>query len=67
MRPKSAFHGDPEHRILEVLLPDAMQKHGLAEDIASIPRGFVHGRHRPRPRAAIDFVADEKKKVAVLS
>jgi hypothetical protein len=36
----------------EVLLPDAMQKYGLAEDITVDRDGLVHAPDRARPRRA---------------
>src|SRR4029077_10548740 len=44
----------------EVLLPDSMQKYGLAEDIAVDPEGFVHAPTEPGLGAAIDFDLIEK-------
>lgn len=51
----------------EVLLPDAMQKYGLAEDITVDRDGFVHALAGPGLGAQIDFELIEKKKVGVLS
>jgi len=51
----------------EVLLPDAMQKYGLAEDIIVDRDGLVHAPIEPGLGAEIDFDLIEKKKVGVLS
>jgi L-alanine-DL-glutamate epimerase-like enolase superfamily enzyme len=51
----------------EVLLPDAMQKYGLAEEIAVDPEGFVHAPTGPGLGASIDFALIERKKIGVLS
>jgi L-alanine-DL-glutamate epimerase-like enolase superfamily enzyme len=51
----------------EVLLPDAMQKYGLAQDITVDRDGFVHAPTAPGLGAAIDFELIEKKKIGVLS
>jgi len=51
----------------EVLLPDAMQKYGLAQDIAVDSDGYVHAPTGPGLGADIDFDLIEKKKVGVLS
>ncbi len=51
----------------EVLLPDAMQKYGIAEDIAPDKDGMVHAPTEPGLGANIDFDLIEKKKVGVLS
>jgi len=51
----------------EVLLPDAMQKYGLAEDIAPDKNGMVHAPTEPGLGAKIDFELIERKKVGVLS
>jgi L-alanine-DL-glutamate epimerase-like enolase superfamily enzyme len=51
----------------EVLLPDAMQKYGLAEDIAVGRDGLVRAPIEPGLGAHIDFALIEKKKVGVLS
>ena len=53
--------------LFEVLLPDAMQKYGLVEDIAVDAEGFVHAPTGPGLGAAIDFALIEKKKLGVLS
>jgi L-alanine-DL-glutamate epimerase-like enolase superfamily enzyme len=50
----------------EVLLPDAMQKYGLAEDITVDRDGYVHAPSGPGLGAAIDFELIEKKKIGVL-
>jgi L-alanine-DL-glutamate epimerase-like enolase superfamily enzyme len=51
----------------EVLLPDAMQKYGLAEDITVDRDGLVHAPTEPGLGAKIDFELIERKKVGVLS
>ena len=51
----------------EVLLPDAMQKYGLAEDITVDRDGFVHAPTEPGLGAHIDFDLIERKKVGVLT
>ena len=51
----------------EVLLPDAMQKYGLAEDIIVDRDGLVHAPTEPGLGARIDFDLIERKKVGVLS
>jgi L-alanine-DL-glutamate epimerase-like enolase superfamily enzyme len=51
----------------EVLLPDAMQKYGLAQDIAPDRDGFVHAPTAPGLGADIDFELIERKKLGVLS
>src|SRR5437588_12705649 len=51
----------------EVLLPDAMQKYGLAKEITVDREGLVHAPTGPGLGAAIDFELIEKKKVGVLS
>ncbi len=51
----------------EVLLPDAMQKYGLAEDITVDHDGLVHTPTAPRLAANSDFAMIERKKVGVLS
>jgi L-alanine-DL-glutamate epimerase-like enolase superfamily enzyme len=51
----------------EVLLPDAMQKYGLAEDIAVDRNGLVHAPTGPGLGANIDFDLIERKKIGVLS
>ena len=53
--------------LFEVLLPDAMQKYGLAEEIVVDNEGFVHVPTGPGLGAAIDFDLIERKKVGVLS
>jgi L-alanine-DL-glutamate epimerase-like enolase superfamily enzyme len=50
----------------EVLLPDAMQKYGLAQDIAVDRDGLVHAPTGPGLGADIDFALIERKKLAVL-
>ena len=51
----------------EVLLPDAMQKYGLADDITVDCDGLVHAPTEPGLGAQIDFDLIERKKVGVLS
>jgi L-alanine-DL-glutamate epimerase-like enolase superfamily enzyme len=51
----------------EVLLPDAMQKYGLAEDITVDRDGLVYAPTEPGLGAHIDFQLIERKKVGVLS
>src|SRR6266705_2952980 len=51
----------------EVLLPDAMQKYGLAEDITVDRDGLVHAPTEPGLGADIDFELIERKKIGVLS
>jgi L-alanine-DL-glutamate epimerase-like enolase superfamily enzyme len=51
----------------EVLLPDAMQKYGLAEDIIVDQNGLVHAPTAPGLGANIDFALIERKKMGVLS
>src|SRR5438445_338874 len=51
----------------EVLLPDAMQKYGLAQDITVDRDGFVHAPTGPGLGAEIDFDLIERKKLGVLS
>jgi L-alanine-DL-glutamate epimerase-like enolase superfamily enzyme len=57
----------PNCEYFEVLLPDGMQKYGLAPDIAVDRSGLVHAPQTPGLGAAIDFELIEKKKIAVLS
>jgi L-alanine-DL-glutamate epimerase-like enolase superfamily enzyme len=51
----------------EVLLPDAMQKYGLAEEITVERDGLVHAPTEPGLGAQIDFELIERNKVGVLS
>jgi L-alanine-DL-glutamate epimerase-like enolase superfamily enzyme len=51
----------------EVLLPDAMQKYGLAEEITIDRDGLVHAPSKPGLGAQIDFDLIERNKVGVLS
>jgi L-alanine-DL-glutamate epimerase-like enolase superfamily enzyme len=51
----------------EVLLPDSMQKYGLAQDIAVDKDGLVHSPTKPGLGAEIDFAMIERMKIAVLS
>ena len=50
----------------EVLLPDGMQKYGLAPDIAVDRDGFVHAPQQPGLGADVDFALIARKKTAVL-
>jgi L-alanine-DL-glutamate epimerase-like enolase superfamily enzyme len=50
----------------EVLLPDAAQKYGLAQDIVVDRNGMVGAPGAPGLGAEIDFALIERKKVAVL-
>ena len=50
----------------EVLLPDAVQKHGLAEEIVVDGEGLVHAFDGPGLGAEIDFNLIERNKVATL-
>lgn len=52
--------------LFEVLLPDAMQKYGMAEEITVDREGYVHAPTGPGLGAAIDFELIERKKVGVL-
>ena len=51
----------------EVLLPDAMQKYGLAQDVTVDREGFVHAPTGPGLGADIDFALIERKKIGVLT
>jgi len=51
----------------EVLLPDQMQKYGMAEEIEIDREGYVHAPTGPGLGRAIDFELIERKKVGVLS
>jgi L-alanine-DL-glutamate epimerase-like enolase superfamily enzyme len=51
----------------EILLPDAMQKYGLAQDISVDRDGLVHAPTEPGLGAKIDFELIEREKVGVLS
>ena len=51
----------------EVLLPDAMQKFGLVQDISVDRDGVVRAPTEPGLGAQIDFELIERKKVGVLS
>jgi L-alanine-DL-glutamate epimerase-like enolase superfamily enzyme len=53
--------------LFEVLLPDAMQKYGLAQDIEVDRDGYVHGPTAPGLGAEIDFELIERQKIGVLS
>ncbi len=50
----------------EVLLPDAVQKHGLVQDIEVDENGLVHAHQGPGLGAEIDFDLIERNKVADL-
>ena len=50
----------------EVLLPDAMQKYGLAQDITIDGEGYVHAPTGPGLGADIDFALIERMKTGVL-
>jgi L-alanine-DL-glutamate epimerase-like enolase superfamily enzyme len=50
----------------EVILPDAAQKYGLAQDLEVDPRGLVHVPQGPGLGAAIDFDLIARKTIAVL-
>jgi L-alanine-DL-glutamate epimerase-like enolase superfamily enzyme len=51
----------------EVLLPDAMQKYGLAEEITVDRNGLVHAPTEPGLGARIDFDLIERNKIGMLS
>jgi L-alanine-DL-glutamate epimerase-like enolase superfamily enzyme len=51
----------------EVLLPDAMQKYGLAEDVTVGRDGLVQAPTGPGLGAAIDFDLIERRKIGVLA
>lgn len=51
----------------EVLLPDAAQKYGLAQDIKVDRDGLVHAPTEPGLGAQIDFELIQSKKIGVLS
>ena len=56
----------PNCEYFEVLLPDAVQKHGLVEEIVVDGDGLVHAFDRPGLGAEIDFDLIERNKVATL-
>ena len=56
----------PNSEYFEVLLPDAVQKHGLVEDIVVDGEGMVHAFDGPGLGAEIDFHLIERNKVATL-
>ncbi|MDP6375305.1 MAG: enolase C-terminal domain-like protein [Pseudomonadales bacterium] len=56
----------PNCEYFEVLLPDAVQKHGLIKDIEVDENGLVHAHHLPGLGAEIDFDLIENNKVAEL-
>jgi len=51
----------------EVLLPDAMQKYGMAQEIEVDRNGYVHAPTGPGLGADIDFDLIERKKLGVLN
>ncbi|HUC17744.1 MAG TPA: enolase C-terminal domain-like protein [Acetobacteraceae bacterium] len=57
----------PNTSFFEVLLPDAAQKYGLAEDIAVDGSGLVHAPIGPGLGAAIDFELIKARTISVLS
>jgi L-alanine-DL-glutamate epimerase-like enolase superfamily enzyme len=56
----------PNCEYFEVLLPDAVQKHGLVKDIEVDKNGMVHAHQDPGLGAQIDFDLIEHNKVADL-
>ena len=56
----------PNCEYFEVLLPDAVQKHGLVEEIVVDGDGVVHAFDEPGLGAKIDFDLIERNKVATL-
>ena len=50
-----------------MLLPDAAQKYGLAQDITVDAQGLVHAPTAPGLGAKIDFELIKRKTLAVLS
>ena len=57
----------PNCEYFEVLLPDAAQKYGVAQDIKIDSAGLVNAPTGPGLGAQIDFDLIERKKVGVLS
>jgi L-alanine-DL-glutamate epimerase-like enolase superfamily enzyme len=57
----------PNCEYFEVLLPDAVQKHGLVNDIEVDENGMVHAPTEPGLGYEIDFELIEHNKVAELS
>jgi len=55
----------PNCEYFEVLLPDAVQKHGLVNDIEVDANGFVHAHQQPGLGAEIDFGLIQRNTVAV--
>ena len=53
--------------LFEVLLPDAMQKYGMAEEITVDRDGYVHAPTGPGLGAAIDFELIEEKKIGLFA
>lgn len=56
----------PNCEYFEVLLPDAVQKHGLVQDIEVDSDGLVYAHQEPGLGAEIDFDLIERNKVADL-
>ena len=56
----------PNCEYFEVLLPDAVQKHGLVRDLEIDANGLVHVPDGPGIGAEIDFELIERNKVAEL-
>ena len=56
----------PNCEYFEVLLPDAVQKHGLVEEIVVDGDGLVHAFDGPGLGAQIDFDLIERNRVATL-
>ena len=56
----------PNCEYFEVLLPDAVQKHGLVEEIVVDGEGLVHAFDEPGLGARIDFELIERNRVATL-
>ena len=56
----------PNCEYFEVLLPDAVQKHGLVQDIEVDAEGMVHAHQGPGLGAEIDHALIERNKVAEL-
>lgn len=56
----------PNCEYFEVLLPDAVQKHGLVQDIEVDEKGLVHAHEAPGLGAEIDFELIERNKLVDL-
>lgn len=56
----------PNCEYFEVLLPDAVQKHGLVQDIKVDENGLVHAHEDPGSGVAIDSDLIQRNKVAEL-